>query len=77
MAAKSQHYSAWGGDTKNLYTLTDDDVNRLHDDLLSAEKRHGTSAFWGSMGSIIVAGFLSTCAHIIVPKTEKCKRESG
>jgi hypothetical protein len=29
------------------------------------------------MGSIIVAGFLSTCAHIIVPKTEKSKRESG
>lgn len=39
MAAKSQHYSAWGGDTKGLYTLTDEDVEKLHEVLLEMYKQ--------------------------------------
>ena len=38
MAAKSQHYSAWGGDTSGLYTLTDEDVEMLHSVLLGMYK---------------------------------------
>lgn len=38
MAAKSQHYSAWGGDTRGLYTLTDEDVDMLHSVLLGMFK---------------------------------------
>lgn len=38
MAAKSQHYSAWGGDTSGLYTLTDEDVEMLHSVLLCMYK---------------------------------------
>ena len=38
MASKSQHYSAWGGDTKGLYTLTDEDVEKLHAVLLDMYK---------------------------------------
>ena len=38
MAAKSQHYSAWGGDTRGLYTLTDEDVETLHSVLLGMYK---------------------------------------
>jgi lipopolysaccharide cholinephosphotransferase len=34
MAFKSQHYSSWGGETKGLYTLTDEDVKQLHTVLL-------------------------------------------
>lgn len=38
MARKSQHYSAWGGDTNGLYTLTDEDVDKLHYVLLGMYK---------------------------------------
>lgn len=38
MTSKSQHYSAWGGDTTGLYTLTDEDVAKLHDVLLDMYK---------------------------------------
>ena len=38
MASKSQHYSAWGGNTRGLYMLTAEDVEKLHDVLLSMYK---------------------------------------
>ena len=38
MASKGQHYSAWGGNTKGLYTLTDEDVETLHSVLLEMYK---------------------------------------
>lgn len=38
MAFKSQHYSAWNGDTSTLYTLTDEDIAGLHDILLKMYK---------------------------------------
>lgn len=38
MSSKRQHYSSWGGDTNGLYTLTDEDVTRLHLVLLEMYK---------------------------------------
>ena len=40
MAAKSQHYSAWGGDTKGLYTLTDEDVEKLPIEVYGPQLEH-------------------------------------
>ena len=42
MISKSQHYSAWGGDTNGSYTLTDEDVEKLHDVLLGMYKKVNT-----------------------------------
>ncbi len=38
MFFKKTHYSAWGGTANNLYTLTDDDVIKLHSVLLAMYK---------------------------------------
>lgn len=38
MTTSSQHYSAWGGDTRGLYTLTEEDEERLHSVLLDMYK---------------------------------------
>ena len=38
MFFKKKHYSAWGGTANNLYTLTDNDIEKLHSVLLSMYK---------------------------------------
>lgn len=68
MASKSQHYSAWGGNTNGLYTLTDEDVEKLHSVLLGMYKdinavceRHNIrpiAAGGTSLGAIRHHGFI-------------------